>query len=321
MSGFRKNSFVIDLSVMPVRPKLSVVQDFVFSKMTLDMNLVKNLQTSISKSQVIIEVDSAASAEQIIAQHNLKHSLEHDNQLYPIPVHSVDNAIEVKVYDLPPHMPNNLIASHFSHFGKIISVRNDVWKDYFPGVPNGVRIIRMEVLKPIPSYVPVAGELSYVLYSNQTKTCRHCAQKIHIGKSCSAARKEATTNADEFPTLAQIVSGVADDSANESEHVVELMDDSESCDGSIISEEIIEETPMMEVQKEKRKPKSKSEAAGNSTPEQAISPKPSTSKKTADTESEFDPQGGRKRPLSPKLSEPENHQPPRSSKTQRQLSK
>lgn len=109
MAGFRKNSTVIDFSVMPVRPKLNVVQEFLFKQMSLDMSLVKNLQTSITKSHVIIELDSAATAENVVMLHNMKHILEHDKQLYHIPVHPTDNAIEVKVYDLPPHMPNILI--------------------------------------------------------------------------------------------------------------------------------------------------------------------------------------------------------------------
>lgn len=311
MSGYRKNSFVIDFSVMPIRPKLNVVQDFVFTKMKLDMNLVKNLQTSITKSQVIIEVDSAATAENIVAQHSLKHSLEHDKQLYPIPVHPADNAIEVKVYDLPPHMPNQLIASHFAAFGKVISVRNDVWKEYFPGIPNGVRIVRMEVQRPIPSYVPVSGELSYVLHVNQVKTCRHCAQKIHIGKSCAAARKVATARSGATPTLAEIV-GNTQDADDENELHVDPMEVAESEDEA----DIVEPTP----DQEKKEPvKSKSKPVTETVPEQVTGPSTSIAAMPAAAESdtESDPLGGRKRQLSPKNSEQESHRQSRRSKSRR----
>lgn len=72
-----------------------------------------------------------------------------------------------------------------------------------------------------PSYVPVAGELAYVLHSNQVKTCKHCTQKIHIGKSCSAVRKETSRIAGENSTLAEIVGNTQ---TNEGESLIDLMD-------------------------------------------------------------------------------------------------
>lgn len=318
MAGFRKNSIVIDFSVMPVRPKLNVVQEFLFKQMSLDMSLVKNLQTSITKSHVIIELDSAATAENVVMLHNMKHTLEHDKQLYHIPVHPTDNAIEVKVYDLPPHMPNNLISAQFSAYGKVLSVKNDVWKDYFPGIPNGVRIIRMEIQTPIPSYVPVAGELSYVLYSNQVKTCRHCTQKVHIGKTCSAARKESSQNAGEKSTLAEIVSN---SQASTNESPIELMEatDSESDDESVASKEATTTqlstadslaTTMKKTSKSPETPNFSQPVASTS-----------NSSKIVTSETETDPLGGRKRTLSPKQAEQESQRPQRRTKSQRHTSK
>lgn len=313
MSGYRKNSFVIDFSVMPVRPKLNVVQDFIFSKMSLDMSVVKNLQTSITKSQVIIEVDSVATADSIIAQHNSKHSLEHDQQLYPIPVHSADSAIEVKVYDLPPQMPNHLIASHFSVYGKVLSVRNDVWKEYFPGIPNGVRILRMEIQKPIPSYVPVSGEMAYVLHINQVKTCKHCTQKVHIGKSCSAARKETSNQSNPGQTLAEIVSN-ARNTEDENEATVDNMDSAESADESDVEEPSPKPETVLENESNKTNSKTTPASANAS---RATSSKPTV----AVHDSEHDQLGGRKRPISPKLPEQDNPRTLRRSKSQRQHSK
>lgn len=315
MAGFRKNSIVIDLSVMPVRPKLNTVQEFIFTKMKLDMSQVKNLQTSITKSQVIIEMDSAVTAENIVMQHNMKHTLEHDKQLYHIPVQPADNAVEVRVYDLPPHMPHNLITAQFSAYGKILSVRNDVWKDYFPGVPNGVRILRMEIQKPIPSYVPVAGELAYVLHSNQVKTCKHCTQKIHIGKSCSAARKETSRIAGENSTLAEIVGNTQ---TNEGESLIDLMDatvgdsDGESIDSE---ESSIDEVPATNAAKMTKTTKP------SETPNNQPSVPTAGSSKSINMETEADPLGGRKRPLSPKLAEQETQRPQRRPKSQRHTSK
>lgn len=92
--------------------------------MSLDMLQIKNLYTSITKSQMIIEMNFVIIAENIILQHDMKNTLEQDKQLYNIPVQSA--TIEVRVYDLPPHMSNNLITAHVSAYGKALSVWNDV---------------------------------------------------------------------------------------------------------------------------------------------------------------------------------------------------
>lgn len=208
MSGYRKNSFVIDCSVLPARPKMDKLKEFIFDKLQLTMNIIKNVQTLLTRAQAIIEVESPELVEQIVAQHNLKHTIEHENNEYFIPLFPADDAIEVKVSDLPPHMPNNIVAKYFAPYGEILSIKNETWKEHFPGLPNCVRILRMRLRKAIPSYVAVDGEMSYVMYRNQVRTCRHCANALHIGRSCADARKEHSRDLNARLTAAQIVQGI-----------------------------------------------------------------------------------------------------------------
>lgn len=209
MTGYRRNSVILDFHVIPARPKAEQVKDFLLKKMKIDMGKTKNIQFCISKSQVIIEVESAALAEELIAQHNEQHSMEHEGKQYKIPVRSIDNAIEVKVHDLPPHMPNRLIAKQLSQFGEVLSVKDDTWKEFFPGMPNGVRSVRIVLKKPIPSYVIVENDTAYVKYQNQIRTCRHCVRALHVGKSCVEARKELDGDLSNRLTSAQVVQGLS----------------------------------------------------------------------------------------------------------------
>ncbi|KAL1378684.1 hypothetical protein pipiens_015421 [Culex pipiens pipiens] len=79
MSGYRKNAVVIDFGVVPTRPKIDKVRDFVFQQMCLDISKIKSLQTKMTNGQVIIETDSAELAEQLISEHHLKHKITIDN--------------------------------------------------------------------------------------------------------------------------------------------------------------------------------------------------------------------------------------------------
>lgn len=208
MTGYRRNSVILDFHVMPTRPKAEQVKEFLLKKMQIDMSKTKNIQFCISKSQVIIEVDSAALAEDLIAEHNGKHTMEHENENYIIPVRSIDNAIEVKVHDLPPHLPNRLIAKQLSQYGEVLAIKDDTWKEFFPGMPNGTRTVRIVLKKPIPSYVIVENDTAYIKYPNQIRTCRHCVRALHVGKSCGEARKELDGETSKRLTAAEVVKGL-----------------------------------------------------------------------------------------------------------------
>ncbi|XP_052563027.1 MAP kinase phosphatase with leucine-rich repeats protein 3-like [Culex pipiens pallens] len=192
MSKYRRNAVVIDFNVMPVRPDIETVTKFISKDLKLDQQRVKNLQLNNSRNHVIIELGSPEEASDLVDQHNLKHKVGCRGQTFRIPIFVEDNATQVRIHDLPPHMPNDLIVSHLEAYGEVKSIRREVWREYFPGIPNGVRVVRMVLKKPIPSFIKVETEISYTSYNQQVRTCRHCANPLHPGKNISS--KNITTN-------------------------------------------------------------------------------------------------------------------------------
>ncbi|XP_039441294.1 uncharacterized protein LOC120422034 [Culex pipiens pallens] len=162
MSKYRRNAVVIDFNVMPVRPDIETVTKFISKDLKLDQQRVKNLQLNNSRNHVIIELGSPEEASDLVDQHNLKHK---------------DNATQVRIHDLPPHMPNDLIVSHLEAYGEVKSIRREVWREYFPGIPNGVRVVRMVLKKPIPSFIKVETEISYTSYNQQYQQQKHHNQQ------------------------------------------------------------------------------------------------------------------------------------------------
>lgn len=69
-------------------------------------------------------------------------------------------------------MPSETIVKHLAKFGEILSIKNELWKEHFSGVPTGTRLVRMKIRKPIPSYVNIEDEVAFVRYRNQRATCR-----------------------------------------------------------------------------------------------------------------------------------------------------
>ncbi|XP_039448064.1 uncharacterized protein LOC120427281 [Culex pipiens pallens] len=103
MPKYRRNAVVIDFNVMP--------------------NIESVLNT---RNHVIIELGSPEEAWDLVDHHNLKHKVGCRGQAFRIPIFLEDNSIQVRVHDLPPHMPNELIATHLEAYGEVNSIRRKV---------------------------------------------------------------------------------------------------------------------------------------------------------------------------------------------------
>lgn len=199
---------IIDFSVVPTRPTVSEIHNFVFECLKITMASIKSIQLSITKSYAYLEMESAALAEKLVAENNRKFSIKTEEGEYDIPMFIVDGGVEVKVHDLPPHMPNATIVKQLTIYGEVISIKNDVWRDYFPGLPNGNRTVRMRIQKAIPSYLSIEDEIAYIRYRNQVPTCRYCSRNLHVGSKCADVRKALAESVNERLSLASIVQGV-----------------------------------------------------------------------------------------------------------------
>lgn len=213
MDDYRKDSVYLDFSGIPIRPKLDKVHELISKKIQLDMAKVNCIQPSMTKARVIIELKSQAYVEQLVADHSLKHTVELNNKEYAIPIIPYDNAVEVRIADLPSYFSTEMIVKHLAPYGEVVSTQEEVWKNFWPGLSTGVRLARMRIRKPIPSYIPMTTHTAYITYRNQIRTCRYCGRPLHIGRSCNEARKEQGHDINSRLTAAQVVQGVIPPSA------------------------------------------------------------------------------------------------------------
>lgn len=221
---------------MPARPKLEKIHELISQKINIDMSKVNCIQPSLTKSRVIIELKSQAYVEELVSEHSLKHTIELNNQQYAIPLVPYDNAIEVKVADMPSYISTETIVKHLVPYGEVISLQDEKWKDFWPGLPTGVRLVRMRIKKPIPSYIPIGPYTAFVVYRNQIRTCRYCVRPLHIGRTCNEVRKEMGIDISSRLTAAQVVQGMlppplsstTNDQTLSSMAVTEITDDTAS---------------------------------------------------------------------------------------------
>lgn len=295
MDDYRKDSLYLDFSGMPVRPKLDKVFELISKKINLDMTKVNCIQPSMSKARVIIELKSQSYVEELVADHSSKHTVEYNNKHYAIPLIPYENAIEVRVSDLPSYVSSEIIAKHLAPYGEVVSTQEEVWKNFWPGLPTGVRLVRMRIQKPIPSYIPMTTHTAFITYRNQVRTCKYCVRPLHIGRTCNEARKEHGIDINSRLTAAQVVQGNIPPPPSSSSQTTIEMDTSGNENNPSKTKDIVTAitdrimSQMIRSSSSTRLPTGKSEAAGISRTNSPANYKGSAANQTAQLNAtEFD---------------------------------
>lgn len=205
MTTLVDRTFVINFRVVPNKLKYPEIFAFITNKLGLSVTDLKHLQ--ITNSRVFIGTDSPQTAQDIVQDHNMQHQIEQDGKLYRIPLSMEDGSVEVRIHDLRPRINNKQVAIRMREYGEILSIREEVWKDYCPGVPNGVRVLRMKLSKAIPSYISVDTDMTLVTYKGQVATCKHCNRRVHYSQKCSEYAKSLQISVNDRLTMADVVKG------------------------------------------------------------------------------------------------------------------
>ena len=207
----RDNTAVVDFASCVPRPAIRDIEKLLKSEMKLYIPDLHCIQMHHTRNCVLIMFRELSSAERFVSEHNLKHFIASGQSNYQIPVYLEDNAVDVRVHDLPLAIASKVIERKMREYGEVLSVNYDRWKNFFPGLYNGVRIVRMRIKKPIPSYLVFStgtfSEQSMVSHKNQRTTCQWCDMFSHQGQTCADAAKKTTietptTNAKTTPAPA-----------------------------------------------------------------------------------------------------------------------
>ncbi|EDS44991.1 conserved hypothetical protein [Culex quinquefasciatus] len=184
MSAVRKNPLVVDFSVLPERPKLEVVQRFVEKGLGIVSSDLRSIQLHNIRHCVLIEMVDPAAAIKIASENHLKYAFK-THPAIRIPVYVDDNTVDVRVHDLPLDLPNIKITEAMQQYGEVLTIRDEVWRNFFAGVPNGVRVLKMKLSKPVPS-------IDCHVSSLWKKATRF--QELHRSSNKNNPEKPTTTN-------------------------------------------------------------------------------------------------------------------------------
>lgn len=110
-----------------------------------------------------------------------------------IPIYLDNNATEVRVLDLPLGISNDDVAKVMSKYGEILTITNDRWINFFPGIPNGVRTLRMLLKQPTPKSITLNNAAATVTIIGKKSLCKLKAKNKKCADSSKKVNQKSTT--------------------------------------------------------------------------------------------------------------------------------
>lgn len=212
--GSRSNTFKVDFNNFKTRPSFADIHSFVNGTLGLRPDQLVRLQMHHVHNCAYIKCIDQQTAEMVVNLHNEKHHIVVDGVQNKVHLSMDDGCILVKVHDLSENVTNDDITVSLKQYGEVHYVKEQVWGSTFAykGISSGVRIAKMTLRRHIKSVITIQTEQTLISYKNQPKSCLHCLQPIHPGKTCTDNRKanrntqpcSAKQTAETMPSLTQL---------------------------------------------------------------------------------------------------------------------
>lgn len=183
----RVNTIKVQFEASAPRPTAMELHVWIQQTLNINTDQVDSLQLNMQEKSLYIKVISPTVYENIVQKHEGETKFRYGNgEQTLIKISKADSpAITVRVFNLPPEVPNSMVTTALTRYGVIHSVRNEQWSTAFPfPVNNGIRALKMEVKQNIPGSVLIAGYNAHVTYIGQPILCFVCHEPDHKKEDC-----------------------------------------------------------------------------------------------------------------------------------------
>lgn len=103
-----------------------------------------------------------------------------------VPVEAVGPPVTyVNVYRYPAYLSDEILGNALAQYGKVrgISFATVATRQ---NKLNGVRVVKIEMSKPVPNFATIAGHRVMFEYRGMRRVCARCSEVGHMATACSA---------------------------------------------------------------------------------------------------------------------------------------
>ncbi|KAH7967609.1 hypothetical protein HPB52_000665 [Rhipicephalus sanguineus] len=92
----------------------------------------------------------------------------------------------VNVYRFPAYLPDDVLVNALGQYSKVKSV-SFASASNRQNKLNGVRVVRMEMCRPVPNFTNIVGHRVMREYRGMHRVCARCSLPGHVATACSDA--------------------------------------------------------------------------------------------------------------------------------------
>lgn len=174
-----------------VRPKSFEIEDWLEAECKIRLEDIIGFHLSIVKPVLFVKLASSELCKRIVKSCGGKMKYKYrDGKVGEVSVvHAGFGIRTVRIFELPFEVTGEQIEEVISQYGHVTSNTAERWSSAhkFP-VLNGVRQLKVELRRHIPSYIDVCGYRAIVMYDDQPKTCGRCGGTGHVRAECMQRR-------------------------------------------------------------------------------------------------------------------------------------
>lgn len=183
----RKCNVTLNLRRIPKRPTPLDVHLMIKQELCLAVDEVIAIHYDNLKGLVFIKVQSEDIVKRIIDKFDVIKFKSEEGELFDVEVTSDILVTTVRIHQVGIDVPDDVITEALRPFGIIQGPpRMECWPDKMPyPVLSGVRAVRIQLRRSIPSFIDIAGQRVLVTYPGQIRTCMVCSSTEHLRNECT----------------------------------------------------------------------------------------------------------------------------------------
>lgn len=189
--SYRKTYIKINFTNEYSRPKAHEIEPFLRDVVKIDPNHVIGIHLSIVSSVIYVKLINEAACDAVVQAHKQGLKFRHsDGHIGEVTIDRSGLGLRtIRVFELPFEVPSDAVIAALQPYGRVLSHVAEKWQTFttYP-VLNGVRQIKIELTKHVPSYLVIGGCRAIVIYDGQPKTCSGCGQEGHVRSECMQRR-------------------------------------------------------------------------------------------------------------------------------------
>lgn len=187
----RKDTIKFTFSRKYVRPKPLEIKLWFEEKVKIRGDDIDGVHLSFVQNAVYLKFKDPAKCRAVIDACGGKIKFNHsDGNVSEVQVSQAGLGIRtVRVFELPFEIPAEEIDAAFQPYGTVISNEEEKWPEaHMWPVRNGVRQVKIELLRHLPSYMNICGYRALIMYDGQPRTCAICGSTAHERAKCNKPR-------------------------------------------------------------------------------------------------------------------------------------